>query len=616
MIRGSLFAFSVFLTVTVSTWLDVTSNSSVWIVDVFEQTGKVYKVDIRNKRVMILGGWGLVGSSICRKLLLNQPAKLVICSLTQDESQNAVDQLKLEHPDTATDIVAESGNLFVRWDLRYSSRDELLNDSRNRKLLLDDVLKPLNDEILQTSFIYTALDKHRPDILVDAVNSATALAYQDIYSSSLQVLNAFDEYEEDRDLVHLRDIVEKNLCTSYVPQLIRHVQVLYNSMVKMGTAQYIKIGTSGTGGMGLNIPYTHSEERPSRVLLSKSSLAGAHSLLLFLMARTPGGPIIKEFKPTAAISWKSIEYGTIKKGGKPFRLFDMPPSNAVELGKTFDHVPTGELEDYFRGQEEEFLKDVYIDSGENGTFSMAEFTALTSIGQMEYITPEEIADSVIYEIRGGNTGHDVINAFDEACMGPTYRAGAMRQAALDKLESLSEEHGTPSVAFEMLGPPRLSKLLYEAHLIKRVAGTVDKARSMSPEELSLEATKVIESDSDLRKRILSIGIPILLSDGRRMLRGPKIKVPTLGCKHGLELDESKKDLWADDGWVDLRISNFIKWQERFSTINDELEKIPYNDTSSRYSYNRDYWQKGKLLNEGRIVAWVFRVEEKGARMKS
>ena len=43
------------------------------------------------------------------------------------------------------------------------------------------------------------------------------------------------------------------------------------------------MGTTGTGGMGLNIPYTHSEERPSRVLLSKSAMAGAQSMLLFLM---------------------------------------------------------------------------------------------------------------------------------------------------------------------------------------------------------------------------------------------------------------------------------------------------------------------------------------------
>ena len=75
--------------------------------------------------------------------------------------------------------------------------------------------------------------------------------------------------------------------------------------------------------MGLNIPYTHSEEKPSRVLLSKSALAGAHTLLLFLMARTPGGPITKEIKPAAAIAWKRIGYGEILRGGRPVPLYDV-----------------------------------------------------------------------------------------------------------------------------------------------------------------------------------------------------------------------------------------------------------------------------------------------------
>ena len=88
----------------------------------------------------------------------------------------------------------------------------------------------------------------------------------------------------------------------------------------------MKIGTSGTGGMGLNIPYTHSEEKPSRVLLSKSALAGAHTLLLFLMARTPDGPITKEIKPAAAIAWKRIGYGEILRGGRPVPLYDAEPA--------------------------------------------------------------------------------------------------------------------------------------------------------------------------------------------------------------------------------------------------------------------------------------------------
>src|SRR5204863_6182283 len=137
----------------------------------------------------------------------------------------------------------------------------------------------------------------------DSVNTATSIAYQDIYSTSRR---AYDALRHGKDLA---EGLESMLLTDYVPQLIRHVQVLYQAMVKAGTRAYIKIGTSGTGGMGFNIPYTHSEEKPSRVLLSKSALAGAHTMLLFLMARTPGGPITKEVKPAAAIAWKRIGYG-------------------------------------------------------------------------------------------------------------------------------------------------------------------------------------------------------------------------------------------------------------------------------------------------------------------
>ena len=84
--------------------------------------------------------------------------------------------------------------------------------------------------------------------------------------------------------------------------------------------------------MGLNIPYTHSEERPSRVLLSKSAMAGAQSMLLFLMARTPGAPITKEIKPAAVIAWKGMGFGPIVRGGKPLQWMDARP---IPLGQTF-----------------------------------------------------------------------------------------------------------------------------------------------------------------------------------------------------------------------------------------------------------------------------------------
>src|SRR4029079_8385221 len=113
---------------------------------------------------------------------------------------------------------------------------------------------------------------------------------------------------------------------------------LYQAMVKAGTRAYVKIGTSGTGGMGLNIPYTHSEEKPSRALVSQSALAGAHTLLLFLMARTPGGPITKEIKPAAAIAWKRIGFGEIRRGGRPVPLYDSAPPETLVPGTRFRPV--------------------------------------------------------------------------------------------------------------------------------------------------------------------------------------------------------------------------------------------------------------------------------------
>src|SRR5438105_3861208 len=121
-----------------------------------------------------------------------------------------------------------------------------------------------------------------------------------------------------------RAAVERHVLLLTLPQLIRHVQILVEALRRAETRAYVKIGTSGTGGMGFNIPYTHSEERPSRPLLLKSAVAGAQSLLLFLLGRTPGAPATIEIKPTATIAWREIGFGSIRRKGKPIPLVDCP----------------------------------------------------------------------------------------------------------------------------------------------------------------------------------------------------------------------------------------------------------------------------------------------------
>ena len=565
-------------------------------------------MNINGSKALVLGGWGLVGLSVCKKLIERGVSELVILSLEKHQAKEAVEMLK-----EAVDVklTPEWGNIFVRDALKDLNRTQIIENTENRNMVIDDVLNDLNEDILNRSFLYQVIDKHRPDVVIDCVNSATALAYQDIFTSSIEVRKSLSGLANGTVGNDAASNIEKLLLTQYVPQLIRHIQILYEVMKCSATKVYVKIGTSGTGGMGLNIPYTHSEEKPSRMLLSKSAIAGAHTLLLWLMARTPDAPITKEIKPTAAIAWKKIKYGEIKKGGKPVQLYDCPIENAIKLKGTIER-------DMKKGpwiNRNNTLKKVFIDTGENGIFSYEEFTAITSRGQMEFVTPEEIANNVIFEIIGGNTGHDIINALDNATMGPTYRAGSLRSSALQKMSRLQKEHDCDSVAFELLGPPKLSKLLYEVYLLKRCKFSMEDIINKSASYISASAEELISTDPKLRADILSIGVPILLSDGKSLLRGPVMKIPAYRGTNVLELNEENIERWTTEGWLDLRESNFKLWQERLKKIRKEIDAIPKDDTSSQYDRDREYWIESQTIEPGKIVGWLFLAEEQGSRMK-
>ena len=137
---------------------------------------------------------------------------------------------------------------------------------------------------------------------------------------------------------------------------------------------------------------------------------------------------------------------------------------------------------------------------------------------MEYVTHEEVAEDSIFEIKGGDTGHDIINALDNATLGPTYRAGLLQNAAVEALEELEKAHGVESVAFELLGPPRLSKLLHEINLIRQVFDEMKIVVQQSPEVLSEKVFQLVKDNNRLRNEIISIGIPILTPDGEKLLR--------------------------------------------------------------------------------------------------
>lgn len=579
-------------------------------------------MDFKGKNILILGGTGLVGRVIAEKALALKASSVAIVGLYEYEVTETLDLLargkaRMEKIEGVPcwrkgRLTGFWGNMFVRTAFKDSSRAELLGDEKTRRRLIEDTYLPLDDEILESSYLYWLFKQTKPHIVYDSVNTATALAYQNIYDAAL------DLYEEIKAGKDVREGAEKFLLTAYTPQLVRHMEILRRAMKDSGAELYVKVGTTGTGGMGWDIPYTHSEDRPSRVLLSKTAMAGAQSLLFLVMSRAGDAPAIKELKPAAAIAWQGIGSGEITRGGKPIPIYDSKEPVTLSGKGSIAQA----LESAKSVETKETLRSVYIDTGENGLFSLGEFVALTALDQMEFITPEEIADYAIYESLGQNTGRDVIDALEGSVMGPTYRGGLLRDTAISRLVALEQKNEDfPSVAFEILGPPRLTKLLYEAHILKEIYGDMRKVVAAKPGEISEAMSGFITKEDKVRQECLSVGIPILLPDGK-LLAGKHVVIP-LPRERSMPPTPENIDRWAHAGWVDTRPENAEAWKARFAAIIADAKArsrrlkggLSGSSREDRRFINPKTLGVDYSINPGEIVAWVFINEEKGKRTR-
>lgn len=566
-----------------------------------------------DKTILVLGGAGLVGTQITHQIARDlRPEKIIIASLYHKEVREVAHEMRKQFH--GVKFVELWGNLFVREEFAKEDRQELIASPTRRRALYDDLFGPI-DNAYERAMLTRAVREHRPDVIIDCVNTASGISYQDVYTNSIEVRKSLDFIEDhitDRDFKRLWDnrktlerTIEMLLISQSIPQLIRHTQLLYRAMVEVSTRVYVKVGTTGTGGMGLNIPYTHGEDKPSAKLMSKTAVAFAHTGLMFLMARTPGGPIVKEIKPAAMIGYKKVTFQSLK---------DRRTNSPVHIYNSRAQTLEGELElslpkEKFKRLGE--LEMVGVDTGENGFFARGEFEAVTSINQMEFVTPEEIAQNVLLEIKGSNTGVDVIAAIDSAIMVPSYRAGYLRGSAIEALRRLERETNTHSIATGELGPPKLTKLLYEAHLLRTKYHSLEKVVGMDAEKISTELWRYLQRNHELRNTIISIGIPVLPPEGNRLIRGPRINVPEYAGQSRMPITEKNIDQWAGRGWIDLRPKNIARWQERFRRMLRSALSIHRQGSAAitMAAY------RSEEIQIGEVVGWIFNNEEQGYRIK-
>lgn len=615
-----------------------------------------------DKTFLLLGGAGLVGLQVARAIAREIDAeKVVIASLYQREVRQALAVLKKECADI--EWVGVWGDVFVRADFQHERRGDLMTSQARRDDLYDDLFGDFQDAYRRSRLVQLILE-HKPNVIVDSINTATAISYQDTYTASVVAKNKMDalfqeiealtrtvhqlnpvpapllplksqsapqpsaetlssaqlaytreqmEHLSEQLQAHIETIAELRkpaqkafeslVISQAVPQLVRHMILMLRAMDQVGTRLYLKIGTTGTGGMGLNIPYTHGEDKPSAKLMSKTAVGFAQTGLMFLMARTPDAPIVKEIKPAAMIGYSDISMRAVHQRGKPVLRY-AAKSEKLNGALTLHENP----QEY---DEQGALQVVIVDTGENGLFAKGEFEAITALNQMEFVTPEEIASKVVLEIMGVNTGNEVLSALDSTVLNPSYRAGTLRQVAIQDLARLEEETKIPSIALGQLGPPELSKLLFEGYLLRERYHTLERVLKQRPKKIADALYAWLKKHSDIVEMIVSVGLPILAPDGQTILRGPSIHIPERADTNRVNLTADDIDLWAKKGWVDLRPENFVVWRERFDKM-ERARKGLRGRGSSAVTTDAYLYED---IHIGEVVAWVFNNEVEGYRIK-
>ncbi len=443
--------------------------------------------------------------------------------------------------------------------------NDVLQNEEGTKKIIEDIFLEIDEEGAAKFFLFQIISKHKPDIIIDAINTATALAYQDPYTAV-----------SNRDS---NNKWQKIALSMSIPQLVRHNQILFHAMKNAQNKEYVKIGTSGTGGLGVTLPFTHGEnEVPSRLLMSKSAVAGAQTMLLWVLARTPGIPRIKEIKVTALIGWRGIGKGKILTKHGTIELYDCKIDHALPVERALrEHKATKVGKD---------LEGAWIDTGENDIFTRDMFVAITAENGMELITPEEIAEVAIKEIKGIYTGKDIISALDRSSLGPTLVGASRRKIAIDRLR---KEGGEDVASIGTLGP-LTAKILWEAQILKKI-GKIETLVKISAEKIEKESLEIIKNNKELRAKIISTGTPILLPNGK-LVRGPEINIPSQIPSYATIRDIEK---WARVGWVDLRAKNWVMW----------------------LAWIKDYQQDNspEQLDVGELAGWIFSKKLGGMRVK-
>ncbi|HYX50332.1 MAG TPA: hypothetical protein VE843_11350, partial [Ktedonobacteraceae bacterium] len=160
---------------------------------------------------LILGGAGLVGKQIAHRIATDtnlSPRKIVIASLYSHEIESTLAYLRNVPGNTSVEWVGEYGNIFVRNEYANENPKELLVDPTHREALFADLFDNIEDAYKHSRLV-TIIRRHQPDVIIDSINTATAISYQNLYTASNKARKQINEIIESVRSSDLRCALDK-----------------------------------------------------------------------------------------------------------------------------------------------------------------------------------------------------------------------------------------------------------------------------------------------------------------------------------------------------------------------------------------------------------------------
>ncbi len=203
--------------------------------------------------------------------------------------------------------------------------------------------------------------------------------------------------------------------------MVRYHAELFDAL-KHHTAPttYLQIGTTGSGGLGFDIPFTHGAAAEDLPIIHKAAFAGMSSQLLVLISRSFSADKVRvaEVKPGLAIFGERI--------------------------LCLDH-----------GR----LRVVTIDGGESGAYTADELALLTRY--MGFTSVDRIADKTMRLLTGdrpgaGQVAYDATAALNGAIIGEDAHDRELRDDTLARMNLMLDDHASLP-ATGNLGPPSITR---------------------------------------------------------------------------------------------------------------------------------------------------------------